>query len=103
MTLRGGGRPRDRDQGYLADVDIDDEHYAWAPEPGPTGRRGRVPEPPRAGGRQPHPPPDGRGFSLGGLLRLVLFMGVLAGIVIIVSLTVLRPVVARAVVDWASD
>lgn len=103
MTLRGGGRPRDRDQGYLADVDIDDEHYARAPEPGPTGRRGRVPEPPRAGGRQPHPPPDGRGFSLGGLLRLVLFMGVLAGIVIIVSLTVLRPVVARAVVDWASD
>ena len=30
-------------------------------------------------------------------------MAVLAGIVLVVSLTVLRPVVARAVVDWASD
>ena len=38
-----------------------------------------------------------------GCVRLVLFIGVLAGFVLIVSLTVLRPVVAGAVVDWATD
>jgi peptidoglycan lytic transglycosylase G len=103
MTMRGGGRPRGRGPAYLGDVDIDEEHYARAPEPARTGRRGRAPQPPRAGGRPPQAPRDGRGFGLGGLLRLLLFMGVLAGIVIIVGLTVLRPVVARAVVDWASD
>ncbi|MDP9483323.1 MAG: hypothetical protein M3P84_08895, partial [Chloroflexota bacterium] len=91
MTLRGGGRPRGRDPGYLADVDIAEEHYARAPEPRRGGRRGRGLEPPRAGGRPPQAPRDGRGFGLGGLLRLVLFLGVLAGIVVIVSLTVLRP------------
>jgi UPF0755 protein len=102
MTIRGGGRPRDRGRGYLGDVDIDDENYARAPEPGPTGRRGRGPEPPRAGGRVPQAPRGG-GFGLGGLLRLVLFIGVLAGLVLVVLLTVLRPVAARAVVEWASD
>ncbi|MEA2536886.1 MAG: hypothetical protein QOF11_1120 [Chloroflexota bacterium] len=103
MTIRGGGRPRDRGQAYLADVDIDDEHYARPPEPSRSGRRGRRPDPPRAGGRPPQAPRASGGFGLGGLVRLILFMAVLAGIVIIVSLTVLRPVVARAVVDWASD
>lgn len=103
MTIRGGGRPRDRSPGYLGDVDIDDEHYAGSPEAGPTGRRGRGPEPPRAGGRVPQPPRGRGGFGLGGLVRLILFIGVLAGLVLVVLLTVLRPVVARAVVDWASD
>ena len=103
MTIRGGGRPRGRGPGYLADVDIDEEHYARAPEPGRGRRRGRGPEPPRAGGRPPQAPRVGGGFGLGGLIRLVLFLGVLAAIVIVVSLTVLRPVVARALVDWASD
>jgi UPF0755 protein len=103
VTIRGGGRPRDRGQPYLADVDIDEEHYARAPEPGRRGRRGRPPEPPRAGGRPPHPPRARRGYGLGGLIRLLLFMAVLAGIVVVVALTVLRPVVTRAVVDWAAD
>ena len=99
MTVRGGGNPRD--SAGLAGVDIDDEHYARAPEP--VASRGRGSEPPRAGGRQPQAPRGRSSFGLGGLLRLVLFIGVLAGIVLIVSLTVLRPVVAGAVVDWATD
>lgn len=103
MTIRGGGRPRDGRGNSLADIPIDEEHYARAPEPGSSRRRGRQPEPPRAGGRPPQGPRERSGFGLGGLLRLVLFMAVLAGIVLVVSLTVLRPVVARAVVDWASD
>ncbi len=104
MTVRGGGRPRDSARGGLADVEIDDEHYArplGAPEP--SGRRGRQPDPPRAGGRPPQAPRRRRGFGFGGLIRLLLFMGVLAGLVLVVSLTVLRPVLASAVVGWAAD
>jgi UPF0755 protein len=102
MTIRGGGRPRDRGAGDLAGVEIDEEHYARAPEP-VSYSRGRRREAPRAGGRQPQAPRGGSSFGLGGLVRLVLFIGVLAGFVLIVSLTVLRPVVAGAVVDWATD
>ncbi len=105
MTIRGGGRPRDSQAYGLADVDIDDEHYARAPEPSvSSSRRGwRSGDPPRAGGRPPQAPRVGGGFGFGGLLRLLAFMFVLAGIVLIVSLTVLRPVVAGAVVDWAAE
>lgn len=56
----------------------------------------------RAGGRPPMPP-RGSGFGWGGLLRFALYVGILAALVLIVSLTVLRPVVAQAVVDWAAD
>ncbi len=110
MSVRGGGGPRDsgrpRDsQAYdLADVEIDEEHYARAPEPAARSRRGRgAPESSRAGGRTPQAPRAGGGFGFGGLLRLLAFMFVLAGIVLIVSLTVLRPVVAGAVLDWAAE
>ena len=100
VTIRGGGRPRDG--GDLSGVDIDEEYYATAPEPIVTGR-GRRPDVGRAGGRTPQAPRGSSGFGLGGLLRLVLFIGVLAGIVLIASLTVLRPLVASSVVDWATD
>jgi UPF0755 protein len=104
VTVRGGGRPRDESGGHLADVEIDEEHYARPLQPLPSaGRRGRPPDPPRAGGRPPQAPRRRTGFGLGGLVRLLLFMGVLAGFVLIVSLTVLRPVVAGAVVGWAAD
>jgi peptidoglycan lytic transglycosylase G len=101
MTIRGGGRPRDS-QAHLADVEIDEEHYARAPDPLPPGGRGRRPSA-RAGGRPPQAPRGRGGFGLGGLVRFVLFIGVLAVIVLAVALTVLRPVVASAVVGWAGD
>jgi UPF0755 protein len=100
VTIRGGGRPRDG--GDLSGVDIDEEYYARAPEPVVAGR-GRRPDVGRAGGRTPQAPRGSSGFGLGGLVRLVLFIGVLAGIVLIASLTVLRPLVASSVVDWATD
>lgn len=100
MTVRGGGRPRDSGD-HLVGVDIDEEHYATAPEP-VVHRRGR-PAMGRAGGRPPAAPRGGGSFGLGGIVRLVLFIGVLAIIVLAVSLTVLRPVVAGTVVDWATD
>ncbi len=48
-------------------------------------------------------PRERSAFGFGGLVRLMLFLAVLAGLVLIVSLTVLRPVVAGAVVGWAAD
>ena len=46
-------------------------------------------------------PPPRRGFRLPGLLRFLLFAGVLAGVVLIVMLTALRPVVQKGVAEWA--
>ena len=87
----------------LAGVDIDEDFYARAPDAPASGRRPRGPAEPRAGGRPPQAPRGASGFGFGGLLRLLLFIGVLAGLVLIVALTVLRPFVAGAVVGWASD
>ena len=102
MTLRDGGRPRDQGAN-LAGVEIDEDFYARAPDAPASGRRPRGPAEPRAGGRPPQAPRGASGFGFGGLLRLLLFIGVLAGLVLIVALTVLRPFVAGAVVGWASD
>lgn len=43
----------------------------------------------------------GRGFRMPGVLRFLLFAGVLAGIVLIVLLTALRPLARAGIVDWA--
>jgi UPF0755 protein len=43
------------------------------------------------------------GFGLTGLLKFLAFALVLAAVVVVVSVTVMRPVVARAVVGWAAD
>ncbi|HEY2887436.1 MAG TPA: endolytic transglycosylase MltG [Candidatus Limnocylindrales bacterium] len=107
MTLRGGSSPRDgnpvrsdtgtsrvRQAHRIDEVAIEDDHFARPPapldrDPGrPAGSNGR---------REPR-----RGGGLGGLIRFVLFIVVLAGVVLIASLTVLRPVIAHAVVDYAS-
>jgi UPF0755 protein len=42
-----------------------------------------------------------QGFRLPGVLRFLLFAGVLAGIVLIVLLTALRPIARAGIVDWA--
>lgn len=42
-----------------------------------------------------------RGFRLPGVLRFLLFAGVLAGVVLILLLTALRPVARAGIVDWA--
>ena len=46
-------------------------------------------------------PPRKRGFRLPGIVRFLLFAGVLAGVVLIVMLTALRPVVQKGVAEWA--
>ena len=42
-----------------------------------------------------------RGFRLPGIFRFLLFAGVLAGIVLLLFLTALRPIVRAGVADWA--
>jgi peptidoglycan lytic transglycosylase G len=89
MTIRGGGRPRDpRTRG----LPVDDDSYAdsrWTPSDvrrvAPSPRNGR-----HRGG-------------IGGFLRFLLFALIMAGVVLVGLLTVLRPVVAGAIVDWAYD
>jgi UPF0755 protein len=59
---------------------------------------GRGNPPVAAYGRRP---PPRRGLRLPGLLRFLLFAGVLAAVVLIVMLTALRPVVQKGVAEWA--
>ena len=54
----------------------------------PVGSRGRRPD-------------DRRGFRLPGIIRFLLFASILAGLVMIVLLTALRPVLRAGVVGWA--
>jgi UPF0755 protein len=46
---------------------------------------------------------NGGGFRVPGIIRFLLFAGVLAGIVLIAFLTALRPVLRAGVVGWAWD
>lgn len=92
MTIRSGGRPRDpRQNGQVYAPD------AYATEAAPEHF-----EPVRRGGRGDRHG-GGGGSGLAGLLKFVLFAGVLAGVVLIASLTVLRPLINSVVVGWAAD
>lgn len=89
MTLRGGRGPRDP---------ISRE---------PVQRR----SPYRRSGRYGHGPGDQRryepygsnGGGLGGLLRFLLFLGVLAAVVLVLLSTVARPVLVAVIVPFAED
>jgi UPF0755 protein len=92
MTIRSGGRPRDRRSSTARPYDPD----AYATESIPEYSE-PVPRP-RGGGN------GGRGGNgLVGFLKFLVFALVLAAIVLAVSLTVLRPVVGSAVMTLAED
>jgi UPF0755 protein len=107
VTIRGGGSPRDsggpgedswnrgvRQAHPLGEIPIEDDHYARPPSPNdrpaPTTSS-------RSGDQR-----GSGGSGLGGLVRLALFILVLAAVVLVSALTVLRPLVSQAVVDYAS-
>lgn len=97
MTIRSGGRPRDpRDNRAPHARPYEPDAYAGAEyreDPyEPVRRSGR-------GGRRS----GGGGSGIWGVLRFLAFTLVLAGVVLGVGLTVLRPVVDSAVLGWASD
>lgn len=95
MTLRSGGRPRDQrphvrrydPEAYA--TDYVPEGYEPSRRYGHEGRPGRR----RRGG----------GSGLGGLIKFLLFALLLAGLVLLVALTALRPVVNNAILSFAED
>jgi UPF0755 protein len=92
MSIRGGGRPRDGARPMKPGA------YEGADMPTWRATDGR-------GGPGPgHPLRDPRRQrGLPGLLKFVLFAGILAIVVVVAALTALRPVVRTAVVGWAWD
>src|SRR4029078_1424675 len=80
VTVRSGRGPRDP------------EMPSWRLPDG----RGNPPVTPRR-----RPPQSG--FRIPGIIRFLLFTGVLAGLVLIVFLTAPRPVLRAGVVGWAWD
>lgn len=94
MTIRSGRGPRD-DAPHAQPMDPG--AYDTHPGSGPA-RDVR-----RSGNGYGNGYGDRRGGGVGGFLRFLVFALVLAFIVLAGLLTVLRPVVAAAVVDWAYD
>ena len=98
MTIRSGGRARDRNQARPAEPGTYDD--AWQPEYAvePTGRG-------RGGGYNG----GGNGWNnnrrrgIPGFIKFLLFALILGGIVLIVLVTALRPLVRDAIVGWAGD
>lgn len=80
MTVRGGRGPREP------------EMPSWRASDG----RGNPPVYPR--GRRGN---ERRGFRVPGILKFLVFAGVLGGIVLVSLLTVFRPLARAGVVDWA--
>jgi UPF0755 protein len=89
MTIRSGGRPRERSQAHY-------EPDAYATESIPQFSHPRSPG--NRGGR------GGRGGGgLVGLVRFLIFAIVLGAIVLGLSLTALRPIVGGVILGWARD
>lgn len=94
MTIRSGGRPRDG-RGPQAHP-YDPDAYATADEP-------TYVEPMRGGNGGRRDRGSGGGHGIGGFVRFLLFALVLAGVVLLVSVTALRPLVNSAILGWAND
>ena len=88
MTIRDGGRPREEHTPYPIR-----DPYDAAPWPEQDLRRAANGSSRRRSG----------GSGLGGLVRFLIFALVLATVVLVVAITLLRPVVRGAVVSWAGD
>jgi UPF0755 protein len=93
MSIRGGGRPRDGARRMKPGAFDGADMPTWRAT---NGRGGPPP------GRRPVRDPRHRG-GLPGILRFILFTGILAVVVVVAGLTALRPVVRAAVVGWAWD
>ena len=90
MTIRSGKRPRDSRDFQARPFDPD----AYATEP--FDGYGDPPRRNRSGG-------GSGGSGLIGLLKFLVFALILAGVVLVVLLTALRPVVKDVVLDFAED
>src|SRR5262245_41423661 len=96
MTIRSGGRPRDQRPPHAKRYEADAYATEYVPvDYEPSRRYGSG----GGNGRR-----RGRGGSgIFGLLKFLVFALLLAGVVLIVALTALRPVVNNAILSWAAD
>src|SRR4029079_15016768 len=102
MTIRSGGGPRDTRQAHPLDPRAYDD--AWQPDDRTDGSgSGNGYGTGRSNGYGNGRSRRGSGGGHHGILRFLVFALVLAAIVLVSLVTVLRPVVQGAVVDWASD
>src|SRR4029077_6563267 len=92
MTIRSGGRPRDRRATQARPYDPDAYATETIPEFSEAVPRGR-----RGGGR------GGPGGSFVGFLKFLVFAVILAIAVLAVAFTALRPVVSDAIMGIADD
>ena len=104
MTIRSGGRARDRNQARPAEPGTDDD--VWQPEYAvESSRRGRGGGGSSGGGYNG----GGNGWNndrrrgIPGFIKFLLFALILGGIVVTLLVTALRPLVRDAIVGWASD
>jgi UPF0755 protein len=105
MTIRSGGRARERSQARPADPGSYDE--AWQPEYAADTRRGGGGRNGggvgRNGGGGYNGWDNGRRRGVPGILKFLVFALVLGGIVLLLLVTALRPLIRDAVVGWATD
>ncbi len=104
MTIRSGGRARERSHARPADPGTYDD--AWQPEYAPDGGRGR--DGGRNGGGYGNGGSNGwndgrRRRGIPGFVKFLAFALVLGGLVLAVLVTALRPLLKGAVVGWATD
>jgi UPF0755 protein len=96
MTIRSGGRPRDRRRPEGRRFESDAYATDYVPEAyEPARRYGNGGNGGRRGGRG--------GGGLGGVVKFLLFTVVLAALVLLIALTALRPLVNGAILTWAAD
>jgi UPF0755 protein len=96
MTIRSGGRPRDKRQAHERRYESDAYATDYVPEAyEPSRRYGGAGNGGRRGGRG--------GSGIGGVVRFLLFALVLAALVLVIALTALRPLVNNAILAWAAD
>src|SRR5882672_485219 len=100
MTIRSGGRARERTQARPAEPGTYDE--AWQPEYlSDTGKGRGNGGGGRNGGYNGWDNRRRRGIP--GVLKFLAFALVLGAIVILILITALRPLIRGAVVGWADD
>jgi UPF0755 protein len=102
MTIRSGGRARERSQARPVDHGVGADSEVWQPEYADLSRGGR-----RGAGYSGGGGYNGWGDQprrgIPGIVKFLLFALILGGIVVLLLVTALRPLIRSAVVGWASD
>jgi UPF0755 protein len=95
MTIRSGGRPRDQRPPHARRYEPDAYATDYVPEGFEPSRR--------YGGSGNGKRRRGGGSGIVGLVKFLVFAAILAGVVLLIALTALRPLVNNAILDWAED